>query len=294
MNQVLIILLFGVALFCISMSVIMSTKFRNAIVGLCRYADLIGNGKFNERVNKFKYAEFERLSTSMAKMSNMLQNYENNQKQFFQNASHELRTPLMSIQGYAEGIIEDVFTKNEAAEVIIAESARMEALVSGILYISRMDADLETSDRIYFTDVKNLLYDCHERLNVIAEKYNKRIIVEHPEREVLFKTDDKKLDVVIANILSNAIRHAESEIKISYCLIENNLEIQIQDDGQGIRQADLPHLFDRFFKGENGKTGLGLAIGKEIVESLGGNIFVENLPYPQSGAKFTVVLKNKK
>jgi signal transduction histidine kinase len=125
MNQTLAVLLVGLAVVFIVIYVIMSTKFNAAIKRLCRYAEDIGNGNFSESRSKFKHAEFDRLSGSMTKMACMLQAYEDRQKQFFQNASHELRTPLMSIQGYAEGILEDIFSKEMAAEVILAEGARM-------------------------------------------------------------------------------------------------------------------------------------------------------------------------
>jgi len=290
MNLVLAVLLSIVGVFALAVSVSMSVRFKRTILKLCGYADTIGHGNFQEATSKFGHSEFERLSTSMSKMASMLKAYDDKQKQFFENASHELRTPLMSIQGYAVGITENVFDKDEAAEIIFGESAKMETLVDGIMYISRMDSGLEVTNAIFMADIRNLLNDCYERLRIVAEKLNTKIIVNTPEHEVSIRTDDKKLDRAISNILSNAIRHAQTEIHVSCIMLKDGVEITIQDDGQGIAENDIPNIFDRFYKGKNGNSGLGLAICKDIVENLGGTITAQNLPHPKQGAVFTITL----
>ena len=156
-----------------------------------------------------------------------------------------------------------------------------------------LDSGLEIPNTLYLTNLQNLVYDCHERLRAIAEKSNKQITVETPENEVLIRTDDEKLEIVIVNILSNAIRYAENEVKITFYSVENGAEIQIQDDGPGVAHDDIPHIFDRFYKGENGNSGFGLAICKDILKNLGGNIHFENLQHPQRGAKFTISIADE-
>ena len=289
-NQTLIKLLIGVAVFHIVFYFAMSSKFKITILKLCRYAETIGTGNFNETATKFKYSEFEQLSSSLAKMANMLQVYELNQKKFFQNVSHELKAPLMSIQGYAESILEGVFSSEKAAKIILAEGTKMTELVNGLLYISRLDSGLETSSTLLLTDIKNLIYDCRERLRIVAEKSNKQIVINHPVKDISFITDDKKLEVGIANILSNAIKYAETEVVISYGIDNDDLIIQIQDDGQGIDEQDLPFIFDRFYKGKYGNSGIGLAICKDVIEGLNGSVTVENL-HQCNGAKFIITLR---
>jgi len=196
----------------------------------------------------------------------------------------------MSIQGYAEGILGDVFSHEKAAHTILSEGDKMKKLVDELLYISRMDSGLETSKSLYLTSVNNLLFDCHERLRAIAEKSNKRVLIETPENEVQINTDDEKLEIVIVNILSNAIRHAETEVRIACYANENGVEIRIQDDGPGVALEDVPHMFERFYRGTKGNTGLGLAISKGVIKNLGGSIHFENLQHPQHGAMFTIRL----
>jgi signal transduction histidine kinase len=226
----------------------------------------------------------------MDNMSNMLQAYENNQKQFFQNVSHELRTPLMSIRGYAEGIRENIVDKDTAVDIILSWESRMTDLVNGLLYISRIDEGLEAPKNTVSVDVKNLLFSCYERVKPVAAKAQKEITINAPDSDITINTDEEKLERAIINILSNAIRHAKSSVLISYKNIEDNLEISIQDDGDGISPKDLPRIFERFYKGNKGNSGLGLAISKDIVKSLNGKIRAENILVPDTGAVFTVVL----
>jgi len=288
MNQRLLILLVLSGVLGLVISIVLSKRFKKAIERLSLYAEKIGHGKFNEDAGVFKYSEFDTLSKSMANMAAMLQSYESNQKQFFQNASHELRTPLMSIQGYAEGLATDVFEKEEAAQIILAEGEKMADLVSGLLYISRMDSGLDAPNNMTSVNMRNLLYDCHERMKIIAEKAGKQISVN--VQDVTIKTDAEKLEIAVINMLSNGIRHAESAVELLCRVNGGEVEIVVSDDGEGICEKDLPHIFERFYKGENGSSGLGLAIARDVVSSLGGRIVAENLEMPRRGARFVVWL----
>jgi len=271
----------------IIVSILMSSQVQNAIVRLCRYAEVIGHGNFEEKVENFTYKEFNDLAQSMNNMSNKLSVYENNQKRFFQNVSHELRTPLMSIQGYAEGILENVLDKEEASEIILSESERMERLVSQLLYISRMDSGLDSLNITTFC-IKNMLYDSAWRYKILAEKNGKEIILDFPETDTEIKSDEEKLQRIVDNILTNCIRHANSSVRLAYTATASEIKILVEDDGGGIDKMDLPHIFERFYKGANGNSGLGLAICKDIAEKLGGDIKAENVAPPLTGARFSI------
>jgi signal transduction histidine kinase len=278
------ILLLSSAVVGALISILLSAKVQRAIMRLCEYAEIIGHGNFGEKPGAFEYKEFNNLAQSLNTMSNMLEAGESNRKQFFQNVSHELRTPLMSIQGYAEGILTNVLDKEDACKIILSESERMEDLVRRILYISRMDSGLDALD-IAKINVKNLLYDCAERIKILAEK--KEIAFDFPSTDTEIKSDEGMLQQAIDNILSNCIRHAKTKISISYHTDEKNTVIEISDDGDGISQEDLPHIFERFYKGANGNSGLGLAICRDTIERLGGKITAHT---SEKGAKFIIFL----
>jgi signal transduction histidine kinase len=285
MNRMLGILLVISGIAGLITSLIISARFKKSISGLCDYAETIGHGNFDKNPCVFKDSEFALLSTSMENMSNMLQLYEDAQKKFFENASHELRTPLMSIKGYAEGILEDVFCKNEAAQIILYEGEKMTDLVSGILYMSRHG---EISETISTVDVKNLIFDCYEKILPIANKFEKKIIIN--ALSISIDTDEERLERVITNVLSNAIRHAKNEVRIDSYVSDENLEIEIRDDGNGINPKDFPHIFKRFYKGENGNIGLGLSICQEIIKSLNGKITARNSDGQSGGAVFNITI----
>ena len=290
MNRILGVLLAVSGLLSLGISITMSVRFKRAIGRLCSHAATIGQGNFTETAGVFKDTEFNRLSQSMDSMSGMLQTYENNQKQFFQNASHEMRTPLMSIQGYAEGILEDIFDKDEAAGVILSEGQKMTDLVSELLYVSRMDSE-RTEDVAYGAinvGGMGLLYECCERVKPIAQKFDKQVVIESRLQDVLVAADEEKLERAILNVLSNAIRYADSVVTVNYGVTDEMLEIVIADDGAGIAVDDLPRIFERFYKGDDGNVGLGLAISKDIVKGFGGRIKAEN--GIDGGAVFTVSL----
>ena len=185
------------------------------------------------------------------------------QQTFFQNASHELKTPLMAIQGYAEGIQAGVMDTGSAAEVILKESDRMTELVDELLDISKIDMGRQPLT-LSEMDVRELLYDSIRAVEPAAAG-GIAIVPDFPETPVMVSCDDTRLRRAVTNILSNGVRYARSELRLTCCADKRNVTIRIQDDGDGIAAEDLPHIFDRFYMGKNGKSGIGLALTKEIV-----------------------------
>ena len=193
------------------------------------------------------------------------------QQTFFQNASHELKTPLMAIQGYAEGIQAGVMDAGGAAEVILAESDRMTELVEELLDISKIDMGRQL---LAFSemDIRELLYDSIRAVEPTAAASGITIAPDFPEEPVMVKCDDTQMRRAVTNILTNGLRYARSELRLTCRPDKRNVIIRIQDDGNGIAETDLPHIFDRFYMGESGKTGIGLALTKEIIHLHKGTI----------------------
>ena len=208
------------------------------------------------------------------------------QQTFFQNASHELKTPLMAIQGYAEGIQAGVMDAGGAAEVILAESDRMTELVEELLDISKIDMGRQ---RLAFSemDIRELLYDSIRAVEPTVVSGGIAIVPDFPEEPVMVSCDDTRLRRAVTNILSNGVRYARSELRLTCRADRRQVTIRIQDDGDGIAEADLPHIFDRFYMGKSGKSGIGLALTKEIVHLHRGTIRAYNV---DTGAVFEITL----
>lgn len=206
------------------------------------------------------------------------------QQTFFQNASHELKTPLMAIQGYAEGIQAGVMDAASAAEVILAESDRMTELVDELLDISKIDMGRQQL-ALSEMDVRELLYDSIRAVEPTAAAGGITITPDFPETPIMVSCDDTRLRRAVTNILSNGVRYARSELCLTCCADKRNVTIRIQDDGDGIATEDLPHIFDRFYMGKSGKSGIGLALTKEIIHLHKGTIRAYN---GDTGAVFEI------
>ena len=205
------------------------------------------------------------------------------QQTFFQNASHELKTPLMAIQGYAEGIQAGVMDTGGAADVILEESDRMTELVEELLDISKIDMGRQQL-ALSEMDVRELLYDSIRAVEPTAAS-GITIVPDFPKEPVMLSCDDTRLRRAVSNILSNGVRYARSELHLTCRTDKRHVTIRIQDDGDGIAEEDIPHIFDRFYMGRSGKSGIGLALTKEIVHLHKGTIRAYN---GDTGAVFEI------
>lgn len=229
------------------------------------------------------YSEIEAVITTVDEMSEMLLESENVQKRFFQNASHELRTPLMSIQGYAEGIKYHVIPENEATDVILKESDKMASLINEILFLSKMET---TEPEFINVNVAELMAEVSDNFRLMAKENNINIICETKAKPVI-SADVKLLDRLLGNLVSNGIRYAKSEIKLSCEISDNNVIIKVSDDGNGIAKEDLPHIFERFYKGKGGKFGIGLSMASDIAKLHKGRLEAVS---DENGTVFTITL----
>ena len=206
------------------------------------------------------------------------------QQTFFQNASHELKTPLMAIQGYAEGIQAGVMDTGSAAEVILVESDRMTGLVEELLDISKIDMGRQPLT-LSETDIRELLYDSIRAVEPAAAASGITIAPDFPEEPIMVKCDDTQMRRAVTNILTNGLRYARSKLCLTCRPDKRNVIIRIQDDGDGIAEGDLPHIFDRFYMGKSGKSGIGLALTREIIHLHKGMIRAYN---GDTGAVFEI------
>ncbi len=254
----------------------------------CTATEHIGRGDFSyPKWEETNITEFHQLSQSILRMSERLQASDRSQRDFLQNASHELRTPLMSIQGYAEGIMNGIVPDvKKAAGIINSESLRLNDLVKELLMLSRIESRT-AEQKPARLDLCELLPEFVQRLGGIEMMQKKKISLSLPQQPAIVTADEELLGCSVMNIISNCMRYAKAQIDVSLFLQHAAVVIRIQDDGPGISEEDLPHLFERFYKGKGGNFGLGLAISKSAVQSLGGEIRAYN---GETGAVFEITL----
>lgn len=221
---------------------------------------------------------------------------ENMQKDFVANVSHELRTPLTTIKSYAETLIDGALDDKDIASqflgVINGESDRMTTLVQDLLELSKLDnKKVENRDTI---NLKNILENSVK--NYMIHALNKKQVLEcHvDEGTFLILGDANRIEQVIKNLLSNAVKYSPEEATIYAALYTEGKYhiVSVIDNGMGMPEQDLPHIFDRFYRVDKarsrkmGGTGLGLAIAKEIMELHGGKIKVQSKV--DEGTKFSL------
>ena len=211
---------------------------------------------------------------------------DNVRRDFVANVSHELRTPVAIVKGFAETLDDDYEElsgkkRREFIGKIRKNSDRLCSLVEDLLQLAELESPSHalTLENGSFTVVAKTVAD---RFEESLDQETQSIRLELAEKEEVFRFDHVKIERVLENLLDNALRYARdfSIITIRTIVDDETREIvcEVEDDGCGIPKKDLPHLFERFYrvdKGrsrESGGTGLGLSIVKHVVELHGGSV----------------------
>ena len=280
--------LFIIILVMIMLSVVLSRHFAKGfsrpVQELSAFAREIGGGDLSPREFQFRDIEFDALADAMNRMASELNEAKQKQEIFFQNVSHELRTPLTSIRGNAEGIVYNVMEPQNAARVILSESDKLGGMVEDILYLSRMGKTAPEGS-LEPIDLRELLSLCASEQRVEAETNGVTFGFSFDDAPVLLPIREQDAQRLFGNLIANAIRYAKSEIRLTCRADSDGVLVSVADDGAGISEEDLPHIFERFYKGKDGKHGIGLALAKSIAESYHGTLTAHN----DDGAVFEVM-----
>jgi two-component system phosphate regulon sensor histidine kinase PhoR len=217
---------------------------------------------------------------------------------FVANVSHELRTPLAIFRGYLETLADNPEMPREDSQRILEtmkrHSDRLNALVEDLLVLTRLEArqtEAELSTIRVDAFFRQLVRDWHNRANSGAAE----IEIEMPDELPSLDADALRLEQVMLNLLDNAVAYSNPprQVVLSAALHEAQMEIRVADNGIGIPPNDLPHIFERFYRVDKGRsrssggTGLGLSIVKHIVQSHGGTVHAES----ELGKGTTIVLR---
>ena len=280
-NLVLLVIICAALGLSVFLSRRISRSFAEPAQSLSAFAEEIGRGDFQRREFHFRETEFHSLAESMNRMADELREANRKQETFFQNVSHELRTPLTAIRGNAEGIVCGLMNPQTSANVILAEADRLAGFVEDILYLSRMGR-AAPEDKPLPLDLRDILSLCvsEQRVNADALSFS----FDFDETPVLFAIRERDARQLFGNLISNAIRYAVSAVRLSCHAQSGGVCVRVSDDGPGITSEDLPHIFERFYKGAGGKHGIGLSIARTVVDAYHGDITAQN----DGGASFTV------
>ncbi|HEM6088988.1 TPA: cell wall metabolism sensor histidine kinase VicK [Streptococcus suis] len=230
---------------------------------------------------------------------------ERERRLFVSNVSHELRTPLTSVKSYLEALDEGALTESVApsfVKVSLDETNRMMRMITDLLSLSRIDNQVGEIDveLINFTAFVTFILNRFDQMKHSDSDKVYSIVRDYQISPIWVEIDTDKMTQVLDNILNNAIKYSPDGGTITFSMktTENQLIVSISDEGLGIPKADLPKIFDRFYRVDKarsraqGGTGLGLAIAKEIVKQHQGFIWAKS-EYGH-GSTFTIVLPYSK
>jgi heavy metal sensor kinase len=260
-------------------------------------ASRISAGSLSERINVADTdSELGRLAGVLNSTFARLEASFAQQKQFTADASHELRTPIAVLISEAQTALARERTAAEYRETVegcLDTAQQMRRLTHSLLELARYDAGQEPLERSRF-DLAERARSCIELVDPLARERGIQIHSDLLPAETLGDVD--RLGQVIINLLTNAIHYnrPNGEIQVRTRLENNAAILTVADTGPGINPEDLPHIFERFYRADKsraraeGRSGLGLAIGKAIVTAHGGSLEVSS--QPGAGSTFTVKL----
>ncbi len=306
-NQAIIITGLIVACIAALCAFLLVRRFIKPLEALRRAAEQMKEGKYTQRVEQPKSVDelgelaltFNEMADTIEADVNELRRQDQVRRDLIANIAHDLATPLTAIQGLSEALADNVISdpsqRQETAQRIGREIQRLRRLVADVRQMSSLEAghaqlDLAPLDMQALTE---------ETVTVIEPECEQMGITIHNEiapNTPLVMADSDRITQVLLNLLDNARRHTSQggQIRVGARPEGKNLSIWVSDTGIGIDAADLPHIFERFYRADRsratatGGTGLGLSIVKAILSAHGGTIWAES--QPGQGSRFTFTL----
>ncbi|MBL8103215.1 MAG: HAMP domain-containing histidine kinase [Anaerolineales bacterium] len=274
------------------------TRFGQPLGEIFNAIDSVAEGNLSVRVSENKSDMFSELIKRFNKMLEELERADQQRRNLTSDIAHELRTPLHIIQGNLEGVIDGVYEPTaEHINNTLDETKLLARLVNDLQTLSLAEAGQLPLHPTRFL-LADLIQDLTTSFSSQAayEGIDLQTNIANPNQEIT--ADYDRLNQVLSNLISNALRHTSSGGKISLEAgpmvgEERSVRIKVNDTGAGIPSDDLPFIFDRFWRGDKSRSGrvnsgLGLAIAKQLVHAHGGRIEVQS--EVGKGTSFTIEL----
>ena len=229
---------------------------------------------------------FEEMRIRLKESTEEKIQYDKESKELISNISHDLKTPITAIKGYAEGLMEGVASSPEKRDkyirTIYNKANDMDRLINELTFYSKID-----TNKIPYTfskiNVANYFRDCVEEVGLELEARGIELgYFNFVDEDVMVIADAEQMKRVINNIIGNSLKYMDKKhgiINIRILDVGDFVQIEIEDNGKGIGQKELPYIFDRFYRTDSsrnsskGGSGIGLSIVKKIIEDHGGKIW---------------------
>ena len=273
-----------------------------------RYESSVGNeidllGESFNRMSEQLESTISELKSANIKLQKDIEDkvkIDKMRKEFLDNVSHELKTPIALIQGYAEGLKENISDDPESREfycdVIMDEASKMNKLVKNLLVLNQLESGKDETIMERF-DIVSLIRGVLQTMDIMIQQKKANVIFEE-ESPVYVWADEFKVEEVVTNYVSNALNHLEGErqIELKLQMEGDRVKVSVFNTGKPIPEEDLPNLWSKFYKVDKARTreyggnGIGLSIVRAIMEGMDQKFGVQNY---ENGVEFWFTLDRK-
>jgi signal transduction histidine kinase len=248
---------------------------------LIEAAHQVEAGDLSPRVPERGSRELRSLSRAFNAMLGRLQQSEVTRRKLLADVTHELRTPVAVLQGNLEALVDGVYPADaEHLTPLVEETQVLSRLIDDLRTLSLAESGALELHR-EATDLSVLVGDVLTSFRAEADAAGVALRAEVAEDMPLVEVDPLRLREVLVNLVGNGLRHTprDGEVRVEVSLTNDILRLSVGDNGSGIAAADLPHIFERFYKSSDSRgSGLGLAIARNLVRAHGGEIIAESSP----------------
>ncbi|MDB9524426.1 HAMP domain-containing sensor histidine kinase [Oscillatoria sp. CS-180] len=243
------------------------------------------SGELDRRLPEYEILELTQLANSVNHMAADIQSVEQRRRDLVSDLSHELRTPLTILKGYLEGLSDGTLEADPAIyDRLIRETGRLQRLVNDLQELSQLESG--------YLSINPRPTDLHDLLASIMARFTDQRLpddpvqlrLHYPKKLPLVQADAERIEQVMVNLLSNALRHTEvGYVQVRVWSEGMKVWVSVEDTGPGIAPEDVNHVFDRFWRADrsrdraSGGTGIGLTICQRLIDLHGGHIEVESI-----------------
>lgn len=284
------------------LALLLVRQITSPLGSLTQAASQIAGGDLTVRVPVQSNDELGDLATTFNQMAGSLETQEKLRRNLMADVAHELRTPLAGIQGTVEALQDGIFPVTaENLQAVHDQVALLNRLVEDLRTLANAEAGQLSLDLLPL----NLVELCQRQVTTFQPRATAKgimLTLQTQQSDLPVCGDDQRLGQVLNNLLDNALRHTSTggTIQVEMTATKELARLAVIDNGEGISAEAMPHLFDRFYRGDHsrarrtGGSGLGLAIARQLVQSHSGRIWAESPPAGrQQGSAFIIELPRK-
>lgn len=280
----------------------LSRRLQAPMAALTCAAREVSRGHYDRRVTLTGASrELDTLAEAFNTMAGRLEQVEDTRRQLLSDLAHEMRTPVATVRAYSEGLHDGVVGWDEnVAAVLLDQSDRLGRLAQDLEDVSRAEEGRIPLD-LRPSRVGDLVWAARDAARAAYRLKGVNLVVDAlPAAGVTVDVDPQRFGQITANLLGNALRHtpAGGSVSVAALPVGAEVAIRVTDNGDGIPSEQLPHVFERFYRGDtardraHGGSGIGLTISKALADALGGSLTATS-PGPGKGSTFTVTLPTR-